>query len=400
MQSSLASVRYPADGECAPRAYAGTCFPWETAMSEVLSTTVLCSDCSERRQDLEVTGHHVVDCREDPTLPGYCVVRYTAAAAARGSVVPLMPATQAQAAKALVNLFETGEVRGNYGQVTLLPGDTGRLTYGRAQTTLGSGNLHLMIERYCGTVGARFGARLRAWLPALAARSAAADTDLKLHNLLRACADDPVMRDVQDGFFDEMYWEPATRAAARLGIRSPLGVAVVYDSWVHGSWAMLRDRTSAAGALQQVGEHEWIQRYVRIRREWLATHPNALLRQTVYRMDAFQRLIAQDAWGLPLPLVVRGEEISLTTLSGLPDGCYEGPQPGSRDLSVRAPLQRGLDVRLVQLALSDQGCDVRADGIFGSASDRFIRAFQRTHEMPETGVADPGLIHRLIAMDA
>ena len=52
-----------------------------------------------------------------------------------------------------------------------------------------------------------------------------------------------------------------------------------------------------------------------MRREWLATHPNALLRQTVYRMDAFQRLIAQDAWGLPLPLVVRGEEISLTTLS-------------------------------------------------------------------------------------
>ena len=29
-----------------------------------------------------------------------------------------------------------------------------------------SGNLGLLIERYCGTVGARFGARLRAWLEA------------------------------------------------------------------------------------------------------------------------------------------------------------------------------------------------------------------------------------------
>ena len=368
-------------------------------MSEVFSITVLSSDCSERRSDLEHTGHHVVDCRDDPTLPGYCTLRYTGAAASAAEAVA-MPATQAQAAKAIVNIFETGEVRGDYGMVTLLPGDTGRLTYGRAQTTLGSGNLHQLIARYCATVGARFGARLRAWLPALAARSTAADTDLKLHNLLRACADDPVMRDVQDAFFDDAYWDPALRAATRLGIRAPLGVAVVYDSWVHGSWPLLRDRTNAGGSLASVGEHEWLQRYVRNRREWLATHPNALLRHTVYRMDAFQRLMAQDAWGLPLPLVVRGEEISVATLNALPPGCYDGPQPGTRDLSVRAPLLRGLDVRLVQLALSDQGCDLRADGIFGNATARLVQAWQRTSDLPETGVADAGLIHRLVSAEA
>lgn len=368
-------------------------------MSDVYSSMLLCSDCSERRQDLEATGHHVVDCREEPTLPGWCVLRYTRPThPAAGEPQPLTP-TQAQAAKAIVNVFETGEVRGQYGAVTLLPGDTGRLTYGRAQTTLGSGNLHLLVERYCAAVGARWGARLRAWLPALAARSPAADTDGKLHNLLRACADDPVMRDVQDAFFDEVYWEPAVRAAARLGIHSPLGIAIVYDSWVHGSWPPLRDRTNAAGALHQVGEHEWLQRYLRLRREWLATHPNALLRNTVYRMDAFLRLAQQEAWGLQLPLVVRGQEISLATLCALPPGCYEGPQPGSRTLSVQSPLLRGLDVRLVQLALSDQGCDLRADGIFGHGTERFVRAFQRTTESPENGVADPALVHRLIAFE-
>ena len=374
-------------------------------MSDVLSAMVLCSDCSEHRQDLEVTGHHVLECREDPGLPGYCVLRYTRAAATRDAAppvpatLPTLAATQAQAAKAIVNLFETGTVRGAYGQVTLLPGDTGRLTYGRSQTTLGSGNLHLLIERYCGAAGARFAGRLRTWLPALARRSAAADADLQLHNLLRACADDPVMREVQDAFFDETYWDPAVRAATRLGIRSPLGVAVVYDSWVHGSWGLLRDRTQAAGALQQVGEHEWIQRYVRTRREWLATHPNALLRRTVYRMDAFRRLIALDAWDLSLPLVVRDAEISVATLSALPPGCYDGPQPGTRDLAVRTPLQRGLDVRLVQLALSDQGCDVRADGIFGNGTARFIRVFQKTSALPETGVADVALVRRLMTME-
>lgn len=369
-------------------------------MSEVLSTTVACTDCTDRRHDLEGTGHHVVDCREDPTLPGYCVLRYALPASPPAAAPALLATTQAQAAKAIVNIFETGTVRGDYGQVTVQPGDTGRLSYGRAQATLGSGNLHQVVARYCAMVGARFAARLRPWLPALAARSPAADTDLKLHNLLRACADDPVMRDVQDAFFDEMFWDPAVRAAIRLGIRSPLGVAVVYDSWLHGSWGLLRDRTIAGGTLQQVGEHEWIQRYVRLRRDWLATHPNPLLRKTVHRMDAFQRLIAVDAWGLPLPLAVRGEEVSLATLSALPRGCYDGPEPGTRDLAVQSPLLRGLDVRLVQLALSDQGCDVRADGIFGAVTARFIRAFQRTSDLPENGIADTELIDRLIAMDA
>jgi chitosanase len=369
-----------------------------SGMSDVFSTTVPCTDCSERRQDLEATGHHVVECREEPGVPGYCVLRYTRPAIAAASVSAL-PATQAETAKAIVNIFETGEVRGDYGAVAVLPGDTGRLTFGRAQTTLGSGNLQVLVERYCSAIGARFGARLRAWLPALAARSASADGDTKLHNLLRASADDPVMRDVQDAFFDQLYWEPAVRAATRMGLRSPLALAVVYDSWVHGSWAALRDRTSAAGPLQSVGEHEWVQRYVRTRREWLASHPNPLLRQTVYRMDAFQRLIEQEAWGLPLPLVVRGREVSLATLSAMPPGCHDGPQPGTRQLAVDSPLQRGLDVRLVQLALSDQGCAIRADGVFGTASARFIRAFQRASELPETGAADAALIHRLIGME-
>ena len=35
---------------------------------------------------------------------------------------------QKQAAQAIVNIFETGRVLGEYGQVTLLTGDTGHLT--------------------------------------------------------------------------------------------------------------------------------------------------------------------------------------------------------------------------------------------------------------------------------
>ena len=56
-------------------------------------------------------------------------------------------ATQAATIKAIVNFFETGHVLGDYGQVTVLAGDTGHLTFGRSQTTLGSGNLHKLLER-------------------------------------------------------------------------------------------------------------------------------------------------------------------------------------------------------------------------------------------------------------
>jgi len=70
--------------------------------------------------------------------------------------------TQSRTVQAILNWFETSQVRGDYGQVTLLAGDTGHLTFGRSQTTLGSGGLHTLIARYCASSGARFGARLTA----------------------------------------------------------------------------------------------------------------------------------------------------------------------------------------------------------------------------------------------
>jgi len=56
-------------------------------------------------------------------------------------------------AQAIVNIFETGTALGEYGKVTVIPGDTGHLTFGRSQTTLGSGNLHLLLERYYSSGG-------------------------------------------------------------------------------------------------------------------------------------------------------------------------------------------------------------------------------------------------------
>jgi chitosanase len=308
----------------------------------------------------------------------------------------MLTTTQQKTAEAIVNLFETSEVRGNYGEVTLIAGDTGHLTFGRSQTTLGSGNLHKLLDQYCANAGARFGAAIAPFLPRMKSRDSALDAETYLQNLLRASADDPVMRDTQDVFFDERYWKPAARSAANESIATPLGVAVVYDSYVHGSWTKMRDRTKAAvGAVTSAGERAWILAYVAIRREWLATHPREDLRKTVYRMDAFQSLIDQSIWSLALPLVVRGKEISMATLAAAPPGCYEGPQPGTRIIAVRTPLLRGLDVRLAQLGLSKRGVVLKADGVFGQTSSRLAREYQLAKGLPATGVINTKLIAEL-----
>ena len=309
----------------------------------------------------------------------------------------MLTETQQRTAEAIVNIFETSRVRGDYGRVTVIRGDTGHVTFGRSQTTLASGNLHALLKQYTDRRDAHFAVTLAPYLPRLRDRDVTLDTDLHLHNVLRATADDPLMRIVQDEFFGVRYWTPAARAADREGIATPLGVAVVYDSTVHGSWEKIRDRTNlACGKVSAAGERPWISRYVTERRAWLAGHSRPDLRATVYRMDGFRRLIELDAWSLTLPLVIHDIEVSLTSLAASPLGCYDGPAPGSRVLTLQAPLQRGLDVRLVQLGLSRRGVDIRADGIFGEDSARCVRGFQTVQSLPPTGIADAELIAALI----
>ncbi len=386
--------------------------------------TVRCDECDRERESLIVKGFNVLGCVKDPSDPRFCIISYedsmmlagasaeatiadrpveraaatrvAAPAEAAAAAEPLTPAQRA-ACEAIVNVFETGSVRGDYGQVTVIPTDTGRLTYGRSQAALGSGSLLKLLRTYCDAPRARFGERLRGELKRFESKDQALDTDQRLHNVLRACADDPVMRDAQDTYFDRFYFQPALRAANALGIVSALGVAVVYDSFVHGSWPTLRDRTNEVdGTVAQLGERAWVRAYVARRRLWLAASRRKDLRATTYRMDAFQRLLDQNQWGLALPLVVRGVEVSELSLAAVPRGCFDGPQPGSRPLLLASPLATGLDVRLLQLALSELQVAVTADGVFGKASANAIRAFQIAHGQEASGTADVAFIRKMV----
>ena len=305
---------------------------------------------------------------------------------------------QKQAAQAIINIFETGRVLGEYGQVTLLPRDTGHLTYGRAQTTLASGNLALLIRAYCDADDAQFADALRLHLPALNALDTRLDNDAEFRDLLHRAGDDPVMRTEQDAFFDRVYWGPAIRSVDYIGAETALGTAIVYDSRIHGSWHALRDRTiEQSGRLTTLGEAGWFDCYVQTRKDWLSGHSNSLLHRTTYRMEAFSDLMASDSWALDLPITVRGLTIDQATLAGSTEPVANA-WAGSDDerlLKLTDPYMTGEDVRAMQQALADAGIDVGVDGVFGPGTEAAVRQFQEREGLQSDGIAGPATLSLL-----
>ncbi|MEQ8267675.1 MAG: peptidoglycan-binding protein [Parvibaculum sp.] len=297
---------------------------------------------------------------------------------------------QKEAAKAIVNIFETGKVRGDYARVTLLTGDSGHLTYGRAQTTLGSGNLYLLLKDYCAAPGAAYARGLKPYLPRTADIDLGLDTDWTFRGLLKDAGADPVMCETQDAFFDRVFWTPAVTAASKLGLVEALSVAIVYDGAVHGSWAAIRDRTQAkAGVPSKAGERAWTRAYVRERRDWLANHANTLLRKTAYRMEAFEALLAAGNWPLSLPISVRGVRIDETTLGYRPPVNASAADAATRNLRLTDPHMTGNDVRALENALVTEGYAINCDGIFDEGLEGALKSFQRDHGLVADGIAGP-----------
>jgi chitosanase len=287
---------------------------------------------------------------------------------------------QKAVAGAIVNVFETGRVRGDYGAIAVLKGDTGHLSYGRSQITLGSGNLFKLLDQYCQQSGALFGDDLKPLLPRFQQKDISLDNDSAARDLLqRAGRQDPVMCATQDRFFNVNYLDPACRAAESIGVMVPLGQAVVYDSHVQGGWADLEKRI---GPVTESGDKDWVQNYVTMRRQWLSGLAPPLP-NTVYRMDSFNTLIGQNKWDLSLPLAVHGVTITEEALAGV-----EVPVPAApkRVLRLTTPYMRGDDVKALQQALAAKGLGDSSDGVYGPLTDVLVKKWQASAKLVEDGV--------------
>jgi len=298
-----------------------------------------------------------------------------------------MTELQKKTAQAIVNVFETGSARGDYGKITVTKGDSGHLTYGRSQTTLASGNLHVLVKAYTSAQRAKFAKELKPYLRRLEKRALPLDRNNRLHRILRLAGEDPVMVKVQDEFFDRVYWYPSVAAAKNIGVESGLGASVVYDSNVHGSWGKMRDRTiERHGAVQEVGERTWIEHYIDVRRQWLATHRDPLLRGTVYRMDAFRELLGTGKWELALPISVRGVLVDERILDGEAVRA-SAEEMRDRVLTLQTPRTHGNGVKVLQLALNEAGFSLTVDGVYGPATEAAVRQFQKNSQLVVDGAA-------------
>ena len=293
---------------------------------------------------------------------------------------------QKRTAQSIVNIFETGRQLGDYGMVTLLTGDSGHLTYGRSQTTLASGNLYLLIKAYCDTPDAEYAVQFTTYLERLEDNDLTLDHDTLFRGLLRQAGDDLVMQQAQDEFFNRIYWQPAVKSANYIGSTSALGMAIVYDSRIHGSWHRIRDRTiKNKGPLKDLGEKVWMVHYIATRLNWLTNHSNTLLRRTAYRMAALDALCRSENWDLQLPITVRGMTIDASILSGEPVRA-SAAITDERILRLRNPMMEGEDVRELQEALKSNGLKVDVDGVFGPGTKSAVSEFQQSNGLIADGI--------------
>jgi chitosanase len=213
----------------------------------------------------------------------------------------------------IVNVFETGRIEGDYGAIaTFADGPHGerQVTYGRSQTTE-YGNLEELVQMYVDAHGT-FSEQLRPFGAKIGVTPLVDDAQFK--QLLKdAGRNDPVMRQVQDVFFDKRYFQPAMQWADDHGFILPLSALIIYDSQVHsgGILGFLRKRFPATPPASGGDEETWTKQYVDVRQAWLANHTNPDLRKTIYRTQCFGREIGKNNWDLSqLPINANGVDVN------------------------------------------------------------------------------------------
>lgn len=189
---------------------------------------------------------------------------------------------------------------------------------GRKQVTLGvgftedGGNLVKVLKNYIAKKGP-FADQLSTYLPDVGKGTLASNK--KFHGLLKQAGErDPLMAEAQHDEFSKAYLEPAHKWFTKNGFTLPLSFLVIADSYLHsgGIRDALRNKFREGPPSAGGDEKVWIGSYVEARHNWLSNHSNKLLRNTIYRTQAFRNEIARANWMLDrLPININGVAVHL-----------------------------------------------------------------------------------------
>jgi chitosanase len=317
--------------------------------------------------------------------------------------------------------------------------DPGGLSFGKHQAAFVPGKLHELMCQYAKAAAAdgcdpdlqeqvrKILPRLKTRYPQLKdkAKNAKKDPERKaerlalladeeVRELLQKTAADPGMRVVQDRFFHDGYMKRTLKAWGDKGFQYALSAAVAHDSCIQSGEpfdyipSFAGDPRTVAGvaADQAVGpatrenEKEWVKAYVAGRKKWLSESSSEFTRNSVYRCEVFERLMAEGNWDLTLPVVGHGYEISVW--DNFPEDAFVELKcdPVRRgDFSAfgefrRAKVKegrlppwngRGYFVRNCLTVLGMIPREPAKAGRFDAACEKALIAFQEKHEIDERG---------------
>lgn len=224
-----------------------------------------------------------------------------------------LTANQKRLIERIINVFETGTPAGDYSNISIYhdgPHDIRQITYGRSQTTE-YGNLRSLVQDYVNANGL-FSQQLQPYADLVGSVPLTDDVDFKAL-LRKAGKQDPVMRNVQDRFFDKTYFLPAMKWADQNKFTLPLSALVIYDSFIHSGCILwvIRNKFPESTPAASGDEKAWIGAYVKARHTWLGSHPRPAVRDTVYRTQCFKREIQRANWDLSqVPVNANGTPVS------------------------------------------------------------------------------------------
>ncbi|HLM03054.1 MAG TPA: chitosanase [Pyrinomonadaceae bacterium] len=213
-----------------------------------------------------------------------------------------------QRAMAIVNIFEAGNPEGGNHSMVAIYGNG--ISYGYSGASLSTGTLYTLIKAYCNSPEAKFKDKFKPFLSRLLEKDSTLASDSGFIDLLKGAGkDDPVMLAIQNQEYERYYWQPSLKAAESLGIKTMLGITVIHDSIVHGSFERIKKQTIdklKGTPISGVDEHTWINTYLNFRKKWMLNHTSQLMQRTVYRVEELLKLAKQDNWELKAPITVRG----------------------------------------------------------------------------------------------
>ncbi|HSD58318.1 MAG TPA: DUF2272 domain-containing protein [Methanotrichaceae archaeon] len=160
---------------------------------------------------------------------------------ARPSSAPVTPKlggnTYFRVANDITGAFEGGKPD------TLNLYDRGIISYGKHQATLASGTLFSLLKRYTELSSSETAQRLASYLDRIKKKDESLRDDKAFIQLLKDAAREPEMIQAQDNVFAKEYWEPAKKAAAKVGLNSALGYAIFYDTRIQGGLLQVIEQT-------------------------------------------------------------------------------------------------------------------------------------------------------------